>query len=191
MAARYIDFLDTVKSRLDLRNVVSRYGLEPDRHGYIRCPFHTEKTGSMKVWADHYKCFGCGVHGDVIDFVQRFEHTEFAEAIETLNRDYNLGLPLGDEPTPLRILRERQKAAHRADEARITQRLAELRAEQIAHLTAALAEYDSAIREHPVPDNEKIAHAYQMRDYIGYLLDNADGDMKDNEDLQPARLNAG
>ena len=191
MAAKHYEFAPMVKNSVDMRDVLRRYGLEPDRHGYIRCPFHTEKTGSMKVWPDHYKCFGCGVHGDVIDFVQRYEHTEFAEAMEILNRDFGLGLPLGSEPTPLRLLRERQKAAHRADEARIAQRLRELKAEHVAHLTAAWADYDATIKAHPVPDNEKTAHAYQMRDHIGYLINEADGETEENDDLQPTRRDAG
>ena len=172
MAPRYIDYVDTIKQSLDLREVVARYGLEPDRHGYVKCPFHAEKTGSMKVWPDHYKCFGCGAHGDVISFVQNYEHTEFAETMETLNRDFSLGLPFGSSETPLQLLRQRQKMQRDVDKARET-------------------EYDSAIREHPVPDDERIAHAYQMRDYIGYLLDNADGELKDDEELQPARRVAG
>lgn len=191
MAPRYIDYVDTIKQTLDLREVVARYGLEPDRHGYVKCPFHAEKTGSMKVWPDHYKCFGCGAHGDVISFVQNYEHTEFAEALETLNRDFSLGLPFGGNETPLQLLRQRQKMQRDVDKARETLQLRELQAEQICHLTAVWAEYDSAIREHPVPDNERIAHAYQMRDYIGYLLDNADGELKDDEELQPARRVAG
>src|SRR5579864_4591893 len=30
------------------------------------CPFHREKTPSFYVYADHYHCFGCGAHGDVV-----------------------------------------------------------------------------------------------------------------------------
>lgn len=191
MAARYIDYVAHVKQALDLRDVVARYGLEPDRHGYIRCPFHTEKTGSMKVWRDHYKCFGCGAHGDVISFVQSYEHTEFPEAMETINRDFALGLPFDDEKTPLKVLRERQKRAQEAEKAREGQRLSELKLAQIARLSFAWAEYDATIKAHPVPDNEKTATAYRMRDYIGYLLDNADGEINDYEELQPARREAG
>lgn len=191
MAPRYIDYVDTIKQTLDLRDVVARYGLEPDRHGYVKCPFHTEKTGSMKVWRDHYKCFGCGAHGDVISFVQSYEHTEFPEAMETLNRDFDLGLPFDDEKTPLKVLRERQKRAQEAEKAREGQRLSELKLAQIARLSFAWAEYDAIIKAHPVPDNEKTATAYRMRAYIGYLLDTADGDFNDYEELQFARCEAG
>lgn len=191
MAARYIDYVAHVKQALDLRDVVARYGLEPDRHGYVKCPFHSEKTGSMKVWRDHYKCFGCGAHGDVISFVQSYEHTEFPEAMETLNRDFALGLPFDDEKTPLKVLRERQKRAQEAEKAREGQRLSELKLAQIARLSFAWAEYDATIKARPVPDNEKTATAYRMRDYIGYLLDNADGEINDYEELQPARREAG
>ena len=49
------------------------------------CPFHTEKTPSFHVYPDNsYHCFGCGAHGDVIDFVAGIEHIEPAEAIRRL-----------------------------------------------------------------------------------------------------------
>ena len=50
------------------------------------CPFHTEKTPSFTVVpAKHfYHCFGCGAHGDAIDFVQEMHGVEFKEACEIL-----------------------------------------------------------------------------------------------------------
>lgn len=50
------------------------------------CPFHQEKTPSFYVNPDLglYKCFGCGVGGDLFDFVMRIEHITFPEAAERL-----------------------------------------------------------------------------------------------------------
>ncbi len=50
------------------------------------CPFHTEKSGSFSVNAEEglYYCFGCGVGGDAIRFVQELEHLDFADAVERL-----------------------------------------------------------------------------------------------------------
>lgn len=53
------------------------------------CPFHTEKTPSFTVrvgrdGAQRYHCFGCGVQGDVVDFVTRFDGVSFPEACEQL-----------------------------------------------------------------------------------------------------------
>lgn len=47
------------------------------------CPFHDEKTPSFHVSDERgiYKCFGCGLGGDAIDFVMRMEGKEFHETI--------------------------------------------------------------------------------------------------------------
>lgn len=52
------------------------------------CPFHTERTPSFSVTPDgnFYTCFGCGVSGDIYDFVMRTEGLEFPDAVEHLAR---------------------------------------------------------------------------------------------------------
>lgn len=57
------------------------------------CPFHDEKTPSFKIYPDaHYHCFGCGAHGDIIDFLQAVEHLTFYEALQSLANQ--AGIPL-------------------------------------------------------------------------------------------------
>lgn len=50
------------------------------------CPFHGEKTPSFFVnpSLQRYRCFGCGVNGDVLDFLQNFEGISFYEALKSL-----------------------------------------------------------------------------------------------------------
>jgi DNA primase len=50
------------------------------------CPFHSEKTPSFHVHPDRefFKCFGCGVGGDVITFVQKLENVSFGDAVRSL-----------------------------------------------------------------------------------------------------------
>ncbi len=50
------------------------------------CPFHEERTASFNVSSSRgtYHCFGCGVGGDVIDFIRRIEQLDFVEAVERL-----------------------------------------------------------------------------------------------------------
>ncbi|CDS92733.1 DNA primase (fragment) [Sphingobacterium sp. PM2-P1-29] len=54
------------------------------------CPFHEEKTPSFSVSPSRgiYKCFGCGAGGNVITFVQEFEHLDFPDAVRRLAKDY-------------------------------------------------------------------------------------------------------
>ena len=59
-------------------------GVKPGR-ALLRCPFHNERTGSFKIFADNkYRCFGCGEYGDVIDFVQKIHQMNFLEAVRFL-----------------------------------------------------------------------------------------------------------
>jgi DNA primase len=50
------------------------------------CPFHDEKSPSLSVSPARglFHCFGCGVGGDVIRFVERIEHLTFSDAVERL-----------------------------------------------------------------------------------------------------------
>ena len=57
----------TVKSAITVRQVGEMYGMEPDRHGMVCCPFHSDSDPSMKLNERYFYCFGCGVTGDVID----------------------------------------------------------------------------------------------------------------------------
>jgi len=50
------------------------------------CPFHEEKTPSFTVspGKGFYHCFGCGEHGNALDFLMQYDHMEFVEAVESL-----------------------------------------------------------------------------------------------------------
>ncbi|MGH7121931.1 MAG: DNA primase [Acetobacteraceae bacterium] len=57
------------------------------------CPFHDEKTPSFQVYDDHYHCFGCGAHGDVISFVMQSRSLGFMEAVTELTARAGLTMP--------------------------------------------------------------------------------------------------
>jgi len=50
------------------------------------CPFHNEKTPSFYIYLNDnkYHCYGCGAHGDVIDFVMKLKGIGFVEAVRYL-----------------------------------------------------------------------------------------------------------
>ena len=58
---------EVVKGAVPVRVAAEKYGLEVNFASMVRCPFHEDRTPSMKLYEDHYFCFGCRKHGDVID----------------------------------------------------------------------------------------------------------------------------
>ncbi|MEG1684046.1 MAG: CHC2 zinc finger domain-containing protein [Oscillospiraceae bacterium] len=93
--------------------VVRFYGFEVNRSGFLRCPFHQEKTASCKLYDKNFVCFGCGKKGSVIDFVMALYDITFQQAVLRLNADFCLGLS-GDLPSPLarsKLLAERRREA--------------------------------------------------------------------------------
>lgn len=79
---------EEIKKTYSMRDILERYGMHPDRSGFICCPFHKEKTASMKIYQDSYYCFGCGAHGDVFDFVSAMDNLSFREAFLDLGGTY-------------------------------------------------------------------------------------------------------
>ncbi len=78
-----------LKRRHPLGGVVEAVGVELRGRGRVRqglCPFHEETDASFTVYADTQKwyCFGCGLGGDVLDFIQRTDGVDLPEAIRRL-----------------------------------------------------------------------------------------------------------
>ncbi|MEZ8796446.1 DNA primase [Vibrio cyclitrophicus 1F53] len=90
-------FIDDLLARLDIVDIVdARVKLKKKGKNYgACCPFHNEKTPSFSVSQEKqfYHCFGCGVHGNAIDFMMEFERLDFVEAIEELASFLGLDVP--------------------------------------------------------------------------------------------------
>lgn len=102
------DIFDETKARLTMAQVVREYGFSPNRGGFICCPFHAEKTASLKIYDRSFHCYGCGAGGSVIDFASRLFQLDALGAVKRLNEDFNLGLDLAGRPDPDE-LRERKR----------------------------------------------------------------------------------
>ncbi|USD50348.1 DNA primase [Vibrio sp. SCSIO 43153] len=90
-------FIDDLLARLDIVDIIdARVKLKKKGKNYgACCPFHNEKTPSFSVSQEKqfYHCFGCGVHGNAIDFIMEFERLDFVEAIEELASYLGLDVP--------------------------------------------------------------------------------------------------
>ncbi len=102
--------IPALKTRHPLGGVVEASGLKLRGRGRVRqgvCPFHEETEGSFTVYADtqRFYCFGCGLGGDVLDFIQRSDGVDLPEAIRRLNgSDWS-------SPAPVQPAVERQAAS--------------------------------------------------------------------------------
>ena len=82
-----MSIFEAVKQSVTTRQAAERYGIRVERNGMCRCLFHEDKTPSMKLDRRYY-CFGCGVTGDVIDFVSRLRGIGSKEAAILLAQDF-------------------------------------------------------------------------------------------------------
>ena len=79
-----------VKYGVSCRDAAERYGVEVNRCGMALCPFHNDRHPSLYVADDHYYCFACGEHGDVIDFAAKLFGLPLYEAAQKLAADFHL-----------------------------------------------------------------------------------------------------
>lgn len=86
----------TIKDLVSCRDLISRLGIETENNKAI-CPFHNDTEPSMQIFADGFKCWSCGTHGDVIDLAEAYYNLPHKDAIIRLNSDFGLHLPIGGE----------------------------------------------------------------------------------------------
>lgn len=106
-----VDLVEVLSSHIDLKKQgVSYKGL---------CPFHEEKTPSFMIQKgdSHYHCFGCGAHGDAIQFLMHHTRMTFGEAVESLAEKFRVQLVKTSQKEERGVdkgaLREALEIAHR------------------------------------------------------------------------------
>ncbi|MDN5449288.1 MAG: DNA primase [Enterobacterales bacterium] len=97
------DIVDLVDARVKLKKQGKNY--------HACCPFHNEKTPSFTVNADKqfYHCFGCGAHGNAIDFLMNYDRLEFVESVEELATMAGLEIPYEAGTGPSQIERHQRQ----------------------------------------------------------------------------------
>lgn len=84
-------------------DVAKFYGLQISRSGMACCPFHNDNTPSMKIYEDHYYCFGCGSTGDCTGFVAKLFGISQLEAAKKISYDFGLRLFTQEIAVPVQI----------------------------------------------------------------------------------------
>ena len=98
---------EIVKENVNLREAAELYGIDVNRYGKALCPFHNDRNPSLYVADDHFYCFACGAHGDVIDFAANFFALPIYEAAQRLAADF--GIDADRTPTKEILEKRRQK----------------------------------------------------------------------------------
>ncbi len=74
------------------------------------CPFHAEKTPSFTVNEEKgiFHCFGCGVGGNIFNFLMQYDHLTFPEAVERVAKRYGIAVERLERPGAKREAEERE-----------------------------------------------------------------------------------
>ena len=114
-----MDIFTMVKAAVTVRQAAEHYGLQVNRNGMALCPFHNDCHPSLYVSDDHYHCFACGEHGDVIDLTAKLFDLRLYDAARKLASDFHLA---PDKPLPESI-RQKWKQKTKAQQLRENEQL--------------------------------------------------------------------
>ena len=98
-----MNLFESVKAAATARQAAEHYGLKIGQGNMVCCPFHADRTPSMKLNEDYFYCFGCGAHGDVIDLVARLFNLSSYDAAKKLAYDFGID---PDKPPAAAALRK-------------------------------------------------------------------------------------
>lgn len=104
-----MNVFEAVKQSVTTRQAAEHYGIRVGRNGMACCPFHNDKTPSMKL-DRRYHCFGCGADGDVIDFAAALYGLGKKEAAVQLAQDFGLSYEDWKPPGKVKKPKPRQKS---------------------------------------------------------------------------------
>lgn len=102
---------DDILELLSMKDIIDKYGFKI-KNKMICCPFHNDKTASMKIYDKTFYCFGCNKTGDLIQFVEYLFNLSFIDAMKKINIDFNLGLDL-DKRIDMNKIRKIQEEKYR------------------------------------------------------------------------------
>ena len=156
----------TVKTSINAREAAEHYGIEVNRYGKALCPFHNDRHPSMVVYDDHYHCFACGEHGDVIDLVANLYGLPVLDAANKLA--YDFGISQDKPPT-----KEMQEQLNWKNEAQQLRKNEKLCFSALLAYMKLLQERKQAYAPRMPKDepNDRFVQACHYLDYVEYLVD--------------------
>ena len=160
-----MDLFTQIKMAVSVKEAAEYYGLGVNRGSMVCCPFHNDRTPSMKLNEDYFYCFGCGAHGDVIDLVARLFNLSSYDAAKKLAYDFGID---PDKPPAAAALRKTKYPLAKAFQKE------ELHCQRILYDYLHLLEHWKMQYEPNTPEDtldDRFVEACQMLDYIEDLAD--------------------
>lgn len=161
-----MNLFETVKTAVNAREAAQLYGVAVNRCGMALCPFHNDRHPSLLVADDHYHCFACGAHGDVIDLAANLFGLSLYDAARKLEADFHLA---PDKPLPESI-RRKLKQKTKAQQLREDERLC---CSVLGQYRRTLEEWKQRYAPQTPEEtlNERFVEACHRLPWAEYLLD--------------------
>ena len=164
-----MSIFEKIKDDVSVKQAAEYYGLNVNRSNMCCCPFHDDKTPSMKIYDKNYHCFGCGAHGDVIGYTARLFGTSQLEAAKRINEDFHLGLDV-DKPFSSREIQLIRRRKQEAEEYSAWEKNAWLVIVSYYKLLCEWREKYAPVYDKEIPDL-RFVESIKNRDYIEYLCE--------------------
>ena len=101
----YMNVFSVVKDNVTAKQVAIQYGMKISRNELACCPFHSDKTASMKIDKRYY----CGETGDAIDLVAKYFGLAPKEAAMKIASDFGLNFDATNRAPPKRVVPQKSK----------------------------------------------------------------------------------
>lgn len=164
------DLFKTVKTAVTARQAAERYGMNVNRHGMVCCPFHEDKSPSMKL-DERYYCFGCGVTGDAVDLTAKLLDLTPKEAALRLASDFGVEVSEDENGRKVAVLKmSTAKQARTGQESIWADRAIHILSDYLCQLNVWEKEYAPQSMDdedwHPL-----FCEALDKKTFIEYVLD--------------------
>lgn len=164
-----MDYFAIAKAQLSIVDVARDYGIIISNNNKTNCPWHTDKTPSLSFKNERYRCFGCGEHGDVFDFVGKLTNQKPIDVLKELNQLYRLGLDL-NKPVPRAVIGEIERKRW---EKRNFRKWKDNTYQILRSYLSLLRNWEKEFRPiHPdIPIEIRFVEVLHKKDYIEYVLE--------------------
>lgn len=164
-----VSVFEQARDKVEALEAARFYGVTFDQKGWALCPFHHDRHASMSFRDGRYRCWSCGAHGDSVDLVKKLFGLSTVEALQRLNSDFALNLPIGKPASP----KQKAEARRQREIAEAHKKFEEWRKNLLSDLASAYRVGFMALKSEMTPDQYSEREAYSVRfsSIFEYLMD--------------------